>query len=106
MKTSDAHPGPMRIPPGFSTVTSYFFVNDADQFISFLIHGLGGTEVLRHMSGPRIANAQVRVGGSTVMISEATGAFPAMPSCHYVYVEGHRGRCDEDHGGGEHAVQR
>lgn len=77
----------MRVPPGFNTVTSYFFVSDADQFISFLIHGLGGTEVLRHMSGPRIANAQVRVGGSTVMLSEATEAFPAMPCSHYVYVE-------------------
>lgn len=39
------------------------------------------------MSGPRIANAQVRVGGSTVMLSEATEAFPAMPCSHYVYVE-------------------
>lgn len=76
----------MLIPPGFNTVTAYFFVNDAELFLSFLIIGLGGTEILRHMNGTRIANAQVRLGDSTVMVSEASSAFPAMPSSHYLYV--------------------
>jgi PhnB protein len=76
----------MRIPPGFNTVTAYFFVNEGDKFLSFLVNGLGGTEVLRHMNGPRIANAQVRIGDSTIMLSEASTDFPAMPSSHYLYV--------------------
>jgi len=76
----------MRIPPGFNTVTAYFFVDDGDRFLSFLVHGLGGTEVLRHTNGGRIANAQVRIGDSTVMVSEASAAFPAMPASHYLYV--------------------
>lgn len=76
----------MRIPPGFCTVTPYFFVEGADRFIEFLIKGLGGVEISRHMNGDRIANAQVRLGTSTVMVSEASAAFPAMPASYYLYV--------------------
>ena len=77
----------MRIPPGFNTVTPYLFVDRADQLLTFLVHGLGGTELLRHMNGDRIANAQVVIGTSTVMVSEASTAFPAMPGSYYIYVE-------------------
>lgn len=77
----------MRIPPGFNTVTPYFFTDDAPALVSFLVEGLGGQELLRHMAGDRIANAQVRLGNSTVMVSQASPAFPAMPSSTYLYVE-------------------
>ena len=39
------------------------------------------------MDGSRIANAQVRIGDSTVMVSEASAGFPATRSSHYLYVE-------------------
>jgi PhnB protein len=77
----------MLIPSGFNTVTPYFFVDGAADFLRFLVDGLGGTETLRHMDGNRIANAQVRLGTSTVMVSEASVAFPAMPTSCYLYVE-------------------
>jgi PhnB protein len=77
----------MRIPPGFNTVTPYFFVEGAQYFLEFLVQGLGGVEIGRHMNGERIANAQVRMGTSTVMVSEASTAFPAMPASYYLYVE-------------------
>jgi PhnB protein len=77
----------MRIPPGFTTVTPYFFVDGAARFLDFLVVGLGGFEVNRHLDGDRIANAQVRLGTSTVMLSEASAAFPAMPASYYLYVE-------------------
>lgn len=77
----------MRIPPGFNTVTPYFFVDGADRFIDFLVRGLGGVETARHMDGERIANAQVQFGSSTVMVSEASTAYPAMPASYYLYVE-------------------
>lgn len=76
----------MRMPPGFNTVTPYFFVADAAGFIEFLVRGLGGEEVLRHLDGERIANAQVRLGTSTVMASESSATFPAMPASYYLYV--------------------
>ena len=77
----------MHIPPGFNTVTPYFFVDRVADFLTFLTQGLGGKEVGRHMTGDRIANAQVRLGTSTVMMSEASPAFPAMPASYYLYVE-------------------
>lgn len=77
----------MHIPPGFNTVTPYFFVDRAADFLTFLTQGLGGKELGRHMNGDRIANAQVRLGTSTVMVSEASLAFPAMPASYYLYVE-------------------
>lgn len=76
----------MRIPPGFGTVTPYFFVEGAAGFIDFLVHGLGGEEILRHLDGGRIANAQVRLGTSTVMVGESSASYPAMPASYYLYV--------------------
>lgn len=77
----------MHVPPGFNTVTPYVFVEGAARFMDFLVQGLGGVEVLRHMNADRIANGQVRLGTSTIMVSEASVAFPAMPASYYLYVE-------------------
>jgi len=77
----------VRIPPGFNTVMPYFFVEGAERFIEFLVQGLEGIEIGRHMNGERIANAQVRLGTSTVMVSEASTGFPAMRASYYLYVE-------------------
>lgn len=92
MARSDPPPAPQResptrIPPGFGTVTPYFFVQGAARFLDFLVAGLGGHEIDRHMIGERIANAQVRLGTSTVMVSEASAAYPAMPASYYLYVD-------------------
>ena len=78
----------MYIPPGFNTVTPYFFVDDAEAFIGFLVGGLGGTEVGRSMRDDgRVANVMVALGTSTVMLSEASPAFPAMRAAYYLYVD-------------------
>ena len=78
----------MYIPPGFNTVTPYFFVAGAESFVAFLIEGLGGSETCRTMRPDGvIANVQVRLGTSTVMVSEATAGYPAMAGAYYLYVE-------------------
>ncbi len=78
----------MYVPPGFGTVTPYFLVTDAGRFAHFLVAGLGGVELGRHnRPDGRIANAQVRLGTSTVMISEATASHPPMAAAYYLYVE-------------------
>jgi len=78
----------MYIPPGFNTVTPYFFVANAQAFVTFLIQGLGGVETCRSMKPDGcIANVQVRLGTSTVMVSEATQQHPPMASAFYLYVE-------------------
>jgi PhnB protein len=78
----------MYIPPGFGTVTPYFFVEDAERFVSFLTRAFDGKETLRSLRGDgRIANAQVVLGTSTVMVSESSAQYPAMPASYYLYVE-------------------
>ena len=78
----------MYIPPGFVTVTPYFFVAKAERFVEFLINGLGGVEVLRSLRPDGgIANCQVRLGTATVMVSEAGAAYPPMQMAFYLYVE-------------------
>jgi PhnB protein len=77
----------MYVPPGFATVTPYFFVRNASAFVNFLVLGLGGAEVLRHLRPDgEIANAQVKLGTATIMASEASGQYPPMPAAYYLYV--------------------
>jgi len=75
------------VPPGFGSVTPYFFVDGAERFVAFLVAGLGGREVLRSLRADgRIANVQVTLDRSTVMVSEASLAYPAMTGSYYLYV--------------------
>ncbi len=77
----------MANPPGFATVTPYIFVDDAPGFCAFLVDGLGGIELGRHVADGRIANAQIRFGeDATIMVSEAGRGYPAMPASYYLYV--------------------
>lgn len=76
------------VPAGFSSVTPYFFVADAAAFITFLVDGFGGREILRSLGDDgRIANAQVELGNATVMVSDASGQYPPMAASYYLYVE-------------------
>ena len=78
----------MYIPPGFNTVTPYFFVSNAEAFVRFLVEGLGGTETCRTLRpNGLIANVQVQLGSSTVMVSEATERYKPMTAAYYLYVE-------------------
>lgn len=78
----------MYIPPGFNAVTPYFFVKDAEAFVRFLVDGLGGIEIIRTLRADgNIANAQIRLSTSTVMVSEASEAYPPMAAAYYLYVE-------------------
>lgn len=73
-------------PPGFTTVFPYFFVEDAPGFCAFLVDGLGFEELGRHVDDDRIANAHLRKGDTTMMVSEAGRGFDAMPASYYIYV--------------------
>lgn len=78
----------MRIPPNFAVVTPYIVVDNADFYVQFLKDGLGGIELGRSTRPDgTIANCQVRFYSSTVMISEASAAFPTSQAHFYFYVE-------------------
>ena len=77
----------MYIPPGFGTVTPYVFSEDPERLIAFLTEGFGGTETVRTMRGGDVANCQIAIGTTTVMISQASERFPPSRASFYLYVD-------------------
>ncbi|MBJ6121210.1 VOC family protein [Sphingomonas mollis] len=76
------------IPSGFAAVTPYVFVTGAPAYIEFLIRAFDAVEVGRSVDpAGRIANAQLRLSGSMLMLSEASAAFPPARSAFYLYVD-------------------
>jgi len=76
------------VPDGFTTVTPYMFVSDAEAFAYFLADAFGGKEIARTTRPDGvIANMQVAIGTSMLMITEATQRYPSMPAAFYIYVE-------------------
>jgi uncharacterized glyoxalase superfamily protein PhnB len=68
-------------------VNPYIVVQDADAFITFLIEIFDGREQSREVtSSGVIEHADVLIGDSLVMISEASDRYPARPCVHFVYV--------------------
>ncbi len=76
------------IPEGFHSVTPYLMVRGAARFIDFLKDAFGAEEVLR-MPGPEgnVMHAEVRVGDSIIMFSDASDQNPPTPAMLYLYVE-------------------
>jgi PhnB protein len=78
----------MFIPEGYGTVFPYIVVNDAEGFITFLKTVFDATELGRSVHGGRIANARMRIGTTSFMVSEAAADnMAAMPAAFYIYVE-------------------
>jgi PhnB protein len=78
----------VHIPPGFTTVFPYIFAANARNYLTFLVHGLGG-ETLHVLASPdgTVRNAHVRFGDTTIMVSEARDGFPPSRGTYYLYVE-------------------
>lgn len=77
-----------RTPPGFRQLTPYCFMRDADAFVGFLVNGLGAQQTLcsRRPDGC-IANAQLQLGDSMLMVSESSAGYPPMPASYYLFVD-------------------
>ena len=78
--------GPI-IPPGFTCVFPYLFVEGARDYLRFLDEGLGG-EIIDIHAAPNgdILNAHIRFGDTTIMVSEARGGQPPSRTSLYLYV--------------------
>ena len=72
---------------GYSTVNSYFMVKNAHLLIEFMEKAFGGKSHDQTMNPDgTIANAEVQIGDSRVMVAEARDNWTPMP-CHiYLYV--------------------
>lgn len=79
---------PAPLPFGYHSVNPYIVVRDADAFIALLVAVFDGKEQRRELSPSGvIEHADVLIGDSLVMISEASDRYPARPCVHFVYVD-------------------
>jgi uncharacterized glyoxalase superfamily protein PhnB len=77
------------VPPGYHSVNPYFLVEGVSGFIDFLTAVFDGREDTTHkevLADGRIDHADVRIGDSIVMMSDATASNPGRPSVAFVYV--------------------
>ena len=75
------------VPEGYYTVTPYLVVKGASALVDFLKRAFGATEahVMRGPDGD-IRHGDLIVGNSHVMLGEASGAWPPLPSTLYLYL--------------------
>ena len=79
---------PSTVPEGFHTVTPFLVVQDASALISFLKQAFEANEYHRTTDQDEsITHAQLQIGDSVVMLSDARGEFKAMPGTLYLYVD-------------------
>ena len=75
------------VPDGYHTVIPYIVASDAERLITFLKNAFGAKEhdITRGEDGS-IWHADVTVGDSHIMLSQANERFQAMPAAIYLYV--------------------
>jgi len=77
------------VPAGYHTITPYLIVDDCDRMITFLKKGLDAQETTpphRNEDGS-VVHAELKIGNSMLMMSQATEFFPAMPCMIHLYVK-------------------
>lgn len=73
--------------PGYHTVNPYIPVAGAERFIEFTVKAFGAEEMGRFPAPDgTIMHAEVRIGDSVVMLTDASDTMPAQPTALYVYV--------------------
>jgi len=77
------------IPEGYHTVTPYLVCDGADKVIEFLKKAFYAREVSDTMKNHdgKIRHAELLIGNSHIMLSEACDKNPSMPTMLYLYVE-------------------
>ncbi len=75
------------IPDGYHAVTPYLVVPGAAKLMDFLQRAFGAQEVGRYpQPDGTLMHAEMRIGDSVVMMSDASSMMPAMPACMLLYV--------------------
>lgn len=76
------------IPNGYHTVTPYLINENASRLIEFLKLVFDAEETNR-LSGPdgRVMHAELKIGDSTLMVSDPSSEWRPMPASIVIYVE-------------------
>ncbi len=74
--------------PGYNTITPYLVVSGAARLIEFLTAAFDATEYIRHSEADgTVHHAEVKIGDSNVMMSDARPDSPAFASMIFLYVD-------------------
>jgi PhnB protein len=76
-------------PAGFSAVTPYLLVDDAERLLAFLCAAFGAQELEPHrvtIPDGRIMNAAVRIDDAILELGTASSTFPARTGAFHLYV--------------------
>jgi PhnB protein len=76
------------IPDGYHSITPYLVVPDAPKTIAFLKQAFGATTLFEPMKRPdgSIGHAELKIGDSPLMLSEASEQCPATQAMIHLYV--------------------
>ena len=75
------------IPSGYHTITAYQVVKGADRLLEFVVSAFDAIESERMMRPDgTVGHAEVKIGDSVLMVSEASSEWPPMPAAMYLYV--------------------
>ena len=86
---SSAHPQGLSFAAGYHSVNPYYLVGGVERFIEFLTDVFDGREETRFREvrpDGLVDHADVIIGDSLVMMSDATPTNPARPAVAFVYV--------------------
>jgi len=76
------------IPDGYHSITPHLMVRGAAQLIDFMKQAFGAQEKERVPGdNGEIMHAEVKIGDSIVMMSDAMGGYEPMPMVLFLYVE-------------------
>lgn len=77
------------VPEGFATVTPYLIARNASELIDFLKTGFDGKEtfMFKNPNNDSIMHATVKIGNSTIMISDAMEGMEPQAAMLFLYVE-------------------
>ena len=75
------------IPDGYHTITPYIITSDANKMMSFIEKAFGGEARHKTVEDGRIRHAEMRIGSSMIMLSQATPEYPPTLIHIYMYIE-------------------
>jgi PhnB protein len=81
-------PSAQPVPAGYTTVTAYLIVADADRMLTFLEQAFDAKtgHITRGKDG-EIRHAEISVGTSKLMLGQTPEGWPPRPAMFYLYVE-------------------
>ncbi|PKV48666.1 putative glyoxalase superfamily protein PhnB [Aquimarina sp. MAR_2010_214] len=78
----------MKITAGHQQAMPYIVVEKAEDFIDFIRKIFHAQEMIRSLDvDNRIQHSEIRIGDTTILLTEASQHNPAHPGCMYVYVK-------------------